>query len=69
MLTPDSRSASQLVSGALHAVPTPVEDVGVDHRRGDIAVPKQLLHRPDVVSGFEQMRRKAVSFDTLRYSG
>ena len=34
--------------------------MGVDHRRGDIAVPKELLDRPDVVPGFEEVRGKAV---------
>jgi hypothetical protein len=33
----------------------PVQDVSVDQRRTDIRVPQQLLlHRPDVIPGFEQ---------------
>lgn len=39
----------------------PIQDVGVKHGRGDILVPQQFLHRSNVVSVFEQMRREAVS--------
>jgi hypothetical protein len=34
--------------------------VGVDHRRADIAVPQELLDRPDVVAVLEQMGREGV---------
>ena len=34
--------------------------MGVDHRRRDIGVPEQLLHRADVVPVLEQVRCKAV---------
>jgi hypothetical protein len=34
--------------------------VRVDHRRADVPMPKQLLNRPDVVSGLEQMGRERV---------
>jgi len=30
--------------------------MGADHRRAHITVPEQLLDRPNVVPGFEQMR-------------
>jgi hypothetical protein len=33
-----------------------VEDVSVDHGRGDVAVAEQLLHGPDVMAVLEQMR-------------
>ena len=32
---------------------TTVQNVGVDHRRRDVAVTAQLLDRPDVVAGLE----------------
>jgi hypothetical protein len=35
--------------------------VGVDHGRSNIGVTKQLLHRTDVVSTFQEMRREAVA--------
>ena len=35
--------------------------MGVDHRRVHIPVARELLHGPDVVSAFQQMRRKAVA--------
>ena len=37
-----------------------VQDVGVDHRRGDVAVPEQFLHCADVVSVLEQVRGERV---------
>jgi len=39
----------------------PIQNVRVKHGRGDILVTEQLLHGPNVVSVFQQMRRKAVS--------
>jgi len=39
----------------------PIEDVRVKHGRSDILVAEQLLHGSNVVSVFQQMRRKAVS--------
>ena len=38
----------------------PIEDVRVKHGRSDILVAEQLLHGSNVVSVFQQMRRKAV---------
>jgi hypothetical protein len=34
--------------------------MGINHRRTHVSVPEQLLNRPDVMTGFEQVRRKAV---------
>jgi hypothetical protein len=39
---------------------TSIQDVCVDHRRADIRLAEQFLHRSDVVSVLEQMRRKGV---------
>jgi hypothetical protein len=39
----------------------PIQNVRVKHSRGDILVTEQLLHRSNVVSVLEHMRRKAVS--------
>ena len=35
-----------------------VEDVGVDHGGGDIAVTQELLDSADVVAGFEEVGAK-----------
>jgi hypothetical protein len=34
--------------------------MSIDHRRRDIPVSQQLLHRPDIVPGLKQMGRKGV---------
>jgi hypothetical protein len=36
----------------------PIQDVRVKHGRGDILVAEQLLHGSNVVSVFQQMRRR-----------
>ena len=46
----------ETVRGTSHPVRTTVEDVGVDHRRADVPVAEQFLHRADVVPVFEQVR-------------
>ena len=48
------------IERAHDAAAAAVEYVRVDHGGGDVLVPEQLLHRPNVVAGFEQMRRKRV---------
>jgi hypothetical protein len=50
----------ELVERAPHAASTLIEHVGVDHRRAHVAMPQELLDRPDVVSRFEQVRRERV---------
>jgi len=40
----------------LNASATAIQNMRVDHRRADIAVPQQLLYGPDIVSIFQQMR-------------
>jgi len=51
----------ELVERAPHAASTLIEHVGVDHRRAHVAMPQELLDRPDVVSRFEQVRRERVA--------
>lgn len=41
---------SEVVRTALHAAAASLQDVRVDHRRRDVAMPQQLLHRADVVA-------------------
>jgi hypothetical protein len=40
---------------------TAIEDMRVNHSRPDILVSKLFLHRPNVVAGRKQMRRKGMS--------
>jgi len=48
--------AFEAVDGAADAQAAgPLEDVGVDHGRRDVAVAEKLLHGPDVVSVFQQV--------------
>src|SRR6266446_9915584 len=49
------------VERAFHAPAALVEHVRVDHRRGNVLMPKELLDRAYVVAGLEQMGREAVS--------
>jgi hypothetical protein len=35
--------------------------MGIDHRRRDVVMPEQLLDRPAVVTGLEQMGRERVT--------
>jgi hypothetical protein len=48
------------VEGAEDASPAPVEDVGVDHGDGDVAVAEELLDGADVVAGFEEVGGEGV---------
>jgi hypothetical protein len=50
----------QPVRRAFDTTAAAVEDVGVDHRRSHLAVAEQFLHRANVVSRLQQMRRKLV---------
>ena len=58
--------ASAQIYRADHSSPTSIQDVGVDHRRGYVGVTQEFLHRTNVVTAFEQMRRERV---TQRVSG
>jgi hypothetical protein len=46
------------IQGTFHTDPRLVEDVGIDHCGAHVFVTKQLLHRADIMSVLEQMRRK-----------
>ena len=41
----------------------------VDHRRADVVVPEELLHRTDVVAVFQQVRRERMPERVLRDAG
>ena len=43
------------VDGAANASRSPVEDMGVDHRRLHIAMTQKLLDRSDIVTAFQQV--------------
>ena len=43
----------QEVCWALDPTTTPIEHMGIDHRRPDVLVPEQFLHGPNVVPRFE----------------
>lgn len=55
-----------LVEGAAHGEGASVEDVGVDHCGGDVAVAQELLDGADVVARFEQVRSEAVAKGVAR---
>jgi hypothetical protein len=55
-----SSLGAQKVRGTMDPEPTPVQNVSMDHRRARVAVTQQLLHRPDVVSGIQEMSRERV---------
>ena len=48
------------VLGAAHREARPIQDVGVDHRRRDVAVTEELLHRADVRARLQQMGSEAM---------
>ena len=43
------------IGRATDTSPSPVEDVGVDHRRADVLVSEQFLNRPDIIPVFQEM--------------
>jgi hypothetical protein len=46
---------TQEVRWAADAPSSPVENVGVDHRRADVLVPKKFLDRPDIIPILQEM--------------
>src|SRR5204863_305452 len=50
------------------AQPPAVQEVRVDHRRADIRVPEELLHRSNVGARLEQMRRERMAERVAGYS-
>jgi hypothetical protein len=53
-------SSRWLVEGATDGEGAAVQNVGVDHGRGDVVVAEKFLDGADVVAGFEQVGCKAV---------
>jgi hypothetical protein len=53
-----SRVASQPIGRTADAPPPAVEHMRVEDRRLDVVMPEQLLHRANVISVLEQVRRK-----------
>ena len=51
----------EAVEGALHTASPLVQHVGVDHRRRHVRMSEQLLHRADVVAGFQEVGREGVA--------
>lgn len=64
---------SQTIGGTAHASPSAVQTVRVNHRRLDVAVPQEFLHRAKVVAVGQQVRGegvpKRVAGDPLGQSG
>src|SRR5215468_5646527 len=59
--SPDRRPRSLLaIERAAHPAGTLRHDVCVDHRRVEVGVSEQLLHGANVVTVFQQVRRKAM---------
>src|SRR5512135_411919 len=52
-----------LIQGALHSKSRPIKNMGVNHRRGDIGMAEQFLHRADVVIAFKKVRGKGMPED------
>jgi len=51
---------SSYIRRALYRDSGPVQNMGVDHGGGDIRMSQELLHRPDVIVCFKQMRGKGM---------
>ena len=58
---PRSERRLDPIDRALHAQPSAIRDVRVDHRGTDVGVPEQLLDGADIVSGLEEMSRKRMA--------
>jgi hypothetical protein len=54
-------AGDEAVEGAFDAEAAAVEDVGVDHGGGDVAVAKEFLDGADVVAGFEKVGGEGVA--------
>ena len=66
-------SHAEVVQGARNALPTLLQDVGVDHGGGKILMPEQLLKGADVGAALKQVSgegvAKGVGADVLRQTG
>jgi hypothetical protein len=49
------RGLNDLIKRTQHTPASAVEDVGINHRRGNVLVPEQFLHRADVIAGLQQV--------------
>jgi hypothetical protein len=47
--------ASKSVDRAANSGRSPIEDMGVDHRRLDVAVAQEFLYGSNVIAAFEQV--------------
>jgi hypothetical protein len=67
------KSHTEVVQGARNSLAALLQDVGVDHGRGKIVVPEQLLNGADVGAALEQVSgegmAKGVSADLLGQAG
>jgi phytoene/squalene synthetase len=67
------KSNAEVVQGTWNALPALLKDMGVDHGRGKIVVPEQLLNGADVGAALEQVSGKGVAkcmgADVLRQTG
>jgi hypothetical protein len=52
---------SSYIRRALYGNTRSIQYMGIDHGRGDIRMPQEFLHRPDVIVRFQQMRGKGVA--------
>src|SRR5262245_35495844 len=48
-----TRNEAEELRRTLDAAPTPVEHMGIDHRRPDVLMTEQFLHGADVIPRFE----------------
>ena len=49
-----------LIQRALHTDSRPIQHVRVNHRRAHIFVTQEFLHRADIVTASEQLRREGM---------
>ena len=59
-LSNHQRDVLPWIEWAAHTSAAPIQDVDIDHRGTDIAMAQQLLHRTDVITILNQVRRKRV---------
>jgi|GEM_PF-3121723 len=57
------------IQRTLHSDPRSIQHMGVNHRRRDVAVPQQVLHRADICSAFQQVRGEGMSQTVRMHCG
>jgi hypothetical protein len=45
---------SAAIDGTVHPFASPIQDMGIGHRRADVPVPEQVLNCPNVIAVFGQ---------------